>query len=127
MISAIPSPDQSEDDGQRVTIVPASQTPRGQGKKTAPVGSARAIYKNVEDDDEVHLSQEKLEGILADLEEDGDIERTEDGWQLTKQGVEVAAGDNAARGGRDYYGWYDVAEVEAAVENDAKNAEADGS
>lgn len=50
------------------------------------------------------LSDDDLKAVINELIEDGDVQELKEGYKLTAQGAEVAAGDNADNGGRRYYG-----------------------
>lgn len=64
-----------------------------------------SIVARVRQDDgmQVALDDEQVLSILEDLEADGDIEKSDDGWVMTEQGADVGNGPTAQDGGRQYY------------------------
>src|SRR4051812_15556558 len=60
------------------------------------------VVKRVDTDDQVDLSAEEVADILKDLEADGDVDKTDEGYDATAIGLETLTGPVADDGGREY-------------------------
>lgn len=85
VLTAVPNPAQKGEES-RVGRDAAGRRVYG------PIGSEEAILYRVGRDEVADLGEEEVLDILSDLEADGDVSHSKDGWFMTKQGVEVAEG-----------------------------------
>lgn len=60
------------------------------------------VVERVNADDHVDLSTEDVAQILQELEADGDVDKTDEGYDATAPGVEALTGPIAADGGREH-------------------------
>jgi hypothetical protein len=58
------------------------------------------VVSRVDADDQVDLSSEEVAEILKDLEADGDVDKTDEGYDATVVGLETIQGPIADDGGR---------------------------
>jgi len=97
VVTAVPNQEQQ---GEEATVGKDASGHKVRG----PAKSLDAIVYYVQQDEDAPInSEEEVRQVLAELVEDGDVQELKDGYKLTKQGEEVAAGDNADNGGRRYY------------------------
>lgn len=59
------------------------------------------VVERVNADDQVDLTTEEVAEILKELEADGDIDKTKDGYDATALGFEALTGPIASDGGRE--------------------------
>lgn len=60
------------------------------------------VLIRVENDSQLNLGPEEVANILQDLENDGDVDKTEEGYDSTAAGQEALEGPPKEAGGRDY-------------------------